>query len=315
MSPDWARLRVLAGAVVPLLLVVLAGAGILADRSNGRPAHPTCLSGRSDRIQVTGSRSDTYSNGGLDRTTVVDARNAHWSGEHNYAVELSGDGRVCLSGGRIKGQWPSDTGWKTMHGTGAVLVDAPGATVEDLRVDAYGDSIRLLDRTQNFLVRRVHLSYSRDDCIENDWLHSGTVRDSLLDGCYNAFSSRSYDGQDNLDNGDHNTWTIKNTLVRLRPMPRPYEDKGRIPGTAGFFKWDDHGPKLSLTGNVFRADQPANTVGLTIPPGKLAHCSHNVMVWLGRGPYPGRLPSCFKVTRDVRVWDRAVARWTKRYGS
>jgi hypothetical protein len=110
-------------------------------------------------------------------------------------------------------------------------------------------------------------------------------------------------------------WTIKNSLVRLQPMPRPYEDKGRIPGTAGFFKWDDHGPKLSLTGNVFRADQPANTVGLAIPAGKLTHCAHNVMVWLGRGPYPARLPSCFRVTKDVHVWNKAVQRWKKGHPS
>ncbi len=301
------------GVVVPLLVVVVGAAGIVTARNGGPRAHSTCLSGNGDHVQVTGARSDRYEHGHLDRTTLVDARTARWNGKQDYAVELSGDARICLSGGRIRGQWSSDTGWKTMHGTGAVVVDAPGAIVEDLRVDAYGDSLRLLDRSQNFLVRRVHLSYSRDDCIENDWLHSGTVEDSLLDGCYNAFSARTYDGQDNVDDGDHNVWTIKNSLVRLQPMPRPYEDQGRIPGTAGFFKWDDHGPKLSLTGNVFRADQPANTVGLAIPEGKLAHCADNVMVWLGHGDYPEKLPSCFRVTKDVHVWDKAVERWKKRH--
>ena len=313
MSPDWARLRVILGVVVPLLLVAITAAGIVTARSRAPQAQSTCLTGKGDRVQVSGSRSGSYDKGHLDQTTLVDARTARWSGKDHYALELGGSGRVCLSGGRITGQWPSDTGWKTMHGTGAVLVDSPAPIVEDLRVNAYGDSIRLLERAQNFLVRRVHLSYSRDDCIENDWLHSGTVSDSLLDGCYNAFSARSYGGQDNQDNGDHNVWTIKNSLVRLQPMPRPYEDKGRIPGTAGFFKWDDHGPKLSLIGNIFRADQPANTVGLAIPAGKLAHCADNVMVWLGHGPYPEKLPSCFRVTTNVHVWNKAVERWKKRH--
>ena len=158
-------------------------------------------------------------------------------------------------------------------------------------------------------MRGVHLSYSRDDCIENDWLSSGTVQDSLLDGCYNAFSSRTYGGQSGVSDGSDHLWTIENTLVRLQPMPRVYKDRGRIPGTAGFFKWDEHGPRLSLVNDVFRADQPADTVGLGIPQGRLATCSGNTMVWLGSGPYPARLPSCFTVTRDENVWNRAVAKW------
>jgi hypothetical protein len=38
------------------------------------------------------------------------------------------------------------------------------------------------------------------------------------------------------------------------------------------------------------------------------------MVWLGKGPYPDHLPSCFKITRDKSVWDRAVASWHQANG-
>jgi hypothetical protein len=50
-----------------------------------------------------------------------------------------------------------------------------------------------------------------------------------------------------------------------------------------------------------------------VPTSHLTSCSNNVMVWLGQGSYPTALPSCFTVTRDRSVWDRAVAEWKARH--
>ena len=296
-----------------LLLVVGVGVGVGVAGSfrTAAPAQHTCQPpSKQQHRTVGGTRTWEYHHVDLSDGTVIDARTARWEGIDPYAVTIGGGSALCLAGGQIQGSWPADTSWKTMHGTAALILDgAPSATVEDLRVDGYGDSVRLIGDSGNFLLRRLHVSYSRDDCIENDWLSSGTVQDSLLDGCYNAFSARTYHGQSNVNGGDGNLWRIENTLVRLQPMPRVYKDRGRIPGTAGFFKWDKEGPRLSLVDDVFRADQPSDTVGLGIPEGKLANCEHNTMVWLGSGPFPAPLPSCFTVTRDVDVWNRAVARW------
>jgi hypothetical protein len=58
------------------------------------------------------------------------------------------------------------------------------------------------------------------------------------------------------------------------------------------------------------ADQVGqDTSQMGVPSSFLSSCSNNVMVWLGPGNYPVPLPSCFTVTRDRSVWDRAVARW------
>ncbi len=161
---------------------------------------------------------------------------------------------------------------------------------------------------ERFLITGVHLSFMHDDCIENDQLYSGTVEDSLLDGCYVAFSARPSSGQSL--HGEHNTYTIRNNVVRLQPMPTVY--KGRAPGNGGFFKWDDAGrsPRLVVRDNVFRVDQRPNHQTLGWPAGYDVSCSNNVVVWLGKGPYPDRLPKCFRVTRDRKVWDDAVARWS-----
>lgn len=300
------RRAVLLGTVLALLL---AGTVVAVAARLGEPT--VCNPSDYNTIQVSGARSGRLSHDDVNRWTMLSATDATWRGRTHYAIELGGDARVCLSGGTFIGTWSRDTSWKSMHGTGAVIMDGPRATVEDITVHGYGDSIRLLDRANHFVIRRVDLSFSRDDCIENDTLLSGTVSSSLLDGCYNAFSARSYQ---KVPDGDHHVWTIQSSLVRLQPMPRTYRDEKPIPGTAGFFKWDKHGPQLVLKDNVFRADKRAGPVGLGLPRGKLKSCSGNTMVWLGKGPYPAYLPPCFKLTRDKSVWDRAVASWHEANG-
>ena len=308
-------------AVSLALLLAVAAAMAVAVTANapGRDPERGCLSGDNasqdgdgDGVLVLagGFGERRFKDMAMAPDTVIDARSARWRGRQAYPVEVDGGSGICLSGGRIRGTWSAQTSWREMHSTIGVEVHSRRPTVEDLRVSDYGDAVRLVYRAQDFEVRRVHLSDIRDDCVEDDWLHSGTIRDSLLDGCYNAFSARTYDGQRDVSDGSDNLLTVERSLVRLQPMARTYNDEGE-PGTAGFFKWDPRGPRLSLHDNVFRADQPAGTVGLGIPPGKLASCSGNVMVWLGRGPYPDPLPPCFRITRDVGVWDEAVAQWRR----
>jgi hypothetical protein len=106
-------------------------------------------------------------------------------------------------------------------------------------------------------------------------------------------------------------------------MPGPGSVTADGLGHAGFFKWhkwDDPAnsisPKLALHDNVFLAERVGD-VGpdrMGVPPGQIASCSNNVIVWLGAGPFPGTLPAgCFTVTTDRRVWDTAVATWIARH--
>ena len=170
--------------------------------------------------------------------------------------------------------------------------------MEDVRIHNYGDGIRLLDEARDARIIDVHLSFIRDDCVENDDLHGAVVRDSLLDGCYVAFSARPW--QDDFEGtGADERGIVEDSLVRLQPMPTVY--RGPTPGHGGFFKWDRAGrsPRLVLRDNVFRADQDSNHTTMGIPPG--ADCEGNTMVWLGEGPDPADLPACFDLTTDVAV--------------
>lgn len=314
--------RAVRGVSLALLLAVAATIALAVTASApGTDAERHCLAGGGPSpggggppvLVLSGVLGEQrFKDMDLAPDTVIDAGSARWHGREPYPLEIDGGSGICLSGGRVRGTWPADTAWRVMHSVVGVEVHSARPIVEDLRVSDYGDGIRLVYGAQGFEIRRVHLSDIRDDCVEDDWLHAGTIRDSLLDGCYNAFSARRYDGQRDVSNGSDNMLTVERTLVRLQPMARTYNDEGE-PGTAGFFKWDPRGPRLSLHDNVFRADQQAGTVGLGIPPGKLASCSDNVMVWLGKGPYPDPLPRCFRVTRDVGVWNAAVARWHRQH--
>lgn len=270
------------------------------------PPTPTCRSGAASTTQIAGDQADRSRLTGLPPSHAIDARTARWRQVHDWPVHIEAAAGLCFSGGTIEGTYSDTTSWDVLHSTGAFNLFAPEATVEDLRIHNYGDGIRILDGARDFTVTGAHLSYVRDDCVENDDVYAGVLRDSLLDGCYVAFSARPWQAPIDGD-GSARTWEISGNLVRLQPMPTVY--KGPAPGHGGFFKWHEQAPRIELHGNVFRADQDSNHTGLGIPADRLAGCSDNTMVWLGDGPYPAPLPDYFTVTTDPRVWDQAVAAW------
>lgn len=293
------------GVALPAGARPAAPAGI-RPRAPGSDGLAHCVDGRRTIASVAGRQTDRFTTD-LGDHELVDALGAMWLQTDNWPISFSGGDDGCWLGGRIVGTYPQSTPWADFHHTGALNFTNRRLTIADLRVHNYGDGIRAREGAKDFLITGVHLSFMHDDCIENDQLYSGVVEDSLLDGCYVAFSARP-SAKDSVS-GSENTYTIRDNVVRLQPMPTVY--KGRAPGHGGFFKWDDTGrsPKLVVRDNVFRVDQRPNHQDLGLPKGTPVTCSNNVVVWLGKGPYPDRLPKCFRVTRDRRVWDDAVAQW------
>jgi hypothetical protein len=239
----------------------------------------------------------------------------------DYPVVLEGGPDICLSGGTIWGEYPYSTDWETMHNTTGFTFRTTGiTTVEYIRVHNYGDGITFSRGvpSYSFHIIGAHMTHIRDDCVQNDYMYSGLIEDSLFDGCYTAFSAQAHDSSGHND-GSQNIWAIRNSLIRLEPMEKVYKDQGLIPGHGAFFKWDrddDNSPQLSLHNNIFRVDQPSNSSnGLGLPEGKLVSCSNNTVVWLGDGAYPDTLPEtfngqqCFTITTDKTVWDNAVQNW------
>lgn len=305
------------------------------------PASQSCLSQSGPTIVKSATQTVRYDtrSSPIAANTKIDARNANWTAlwpvqdSFNYPVLIGGGPNICFSGGLIQGSYPEQIGsdpyatWTYMHSTTALGFYTPNLTIENTRIDNYGDGISPKAGASGFTIRSVHLSHLRDDCIENDDLYGGLIDDSLFDGCYEGFSARpECTGCD----GSANIMTIQNSLVRLEPIYGIYKNKGISPGHDGFFKWDSNSPSLSpklvLKNNIFRADQQANNVGLGLPKGKVIECSNNTLVWLGPAgstPQPASnqdsLTSvingqpCFKLSNDKTLWDNAVSAWKSRH--
>ena len=280
----------------------VANTGATAER-----AAADCLAGKVRSVAVRGLQTSRYT-ADIPADSAVDAQTAMWLQTDNWPVSFNGGSGSCWFGGQLFGTYPQTTRWDQFHHTGGLNFQNDRMTIVDLRVHNYGDGIRVRAGANDFTIDGAHLSFIHDDCIENDQLYSGVVQNSFLDGCYVAFSARPSSG-DQVD-GRTNTYTIRDNVVRLQAMPTVY--KGKAPGHGGFFKWEEDAPvspRLVVANNVFRVDSKPNHQNLGLPKGYDLKCSNNVVVWLGKGRYPDRLPKCFTVTRDRKVWDRAVAQW------
>ncbi|MBY5161492.1 hypothetical protein [Salsipaludibacter albus] len=266
-------------------------------------------------VTISGAQTDRWHDRDIEVPTSVDARTASWIEVGDDPIRIGTAADMCWQGGTVDGRYPDSDTWDQMHDRAGFSIYAPDFTLLDLRMHNQGDAINLKDEASNFVLRRLHLSFIRDDCIENDALHTGVLEDSFLDGCYTALSARRSSADPESD-GRGNEWTIRRSLIRLQPMPTVY--KGDAPGHGKFFKWDKIGlaPNLSVYDNVFRVDQAPTDGELLVPEEYLETCSNNVVVWLGEGDFPGELPEeCFTITRDRAVWDDAVAEWTAAYGT
>lgn len=290
-------------------------------------ASSVCLSrSSSNKLFVSRLQKTRYSNGTIPKNTVIDASQAYWDGTDvngkpiSWTITVDGTGPACWYGGKFTGAWDdksrSVTWSKDYHHAGAVTIRMDRFLVEGLRAHNQGDGIRMEAGGSNFHVKDVHLSDIHDDCVENDFLHTGTVESSLFDGCYSGISAATFEGIER--NGVNDTWTFKNNLLRMKPFNTMFKpEKYGAYGHAMLFKgWyePNRGPKLVLENNIFRADQKANIGDLQIPKNaELKSCKNNTFVWLGKGPFPYKLPSCFKITTDKKIWDNAVAAWKKQH--
>jgi len=274
-----------------------------------------CLAGRGPLIRLSGRRTKEFRKHSIAPGTRIDARGATFLGSSSarYPISIDGGGGVCIAGGAVRGQYDRKLDWATMHdmNNAAVAFTSP-TTVDGVRIDNVEDGIRP-EKTGPFTIRAVHLSYIRDDCVEDDHNQGGLIADSLFDGCYVALSERPSPSINNSD-GRNQLLTIRGSLLRLQPMPGPRHGSASELGNGEFFKWSDQASKLALYDNVFMAEKASQDGAdkMGVPP-TLAGCANNVMVWLGPGDYPAPLPSCFTVTKDRTVWDTAVADWLHRH--
>jgi hypothetical protein len=279
-----------------------------------------CLNQAGPTVTLSGQQNAALYNTSAAVDTKFDAATAQFLTPDDVPTRVGGSAGLCYHGGQVVGQGPPATSWSIMHDRyGMVVRDAPDFQIEGLTFFDYGDGVSMDDqRDAGWTIRNVHVKYSRDDCVENDFLNSGMIDSSFFDGCYDGMSSLEYTRA--LD-GSANLVVIRNSLWRLQAMDQAYS--GPLPNHNAFWKWSANAPNLALYGNVFRADagsEEGNGAGMFMapPPGKLADCANNVMVWLGPGAFPEQLPTtfdgkaCFTLmtgATGLDYWNNAVAQW------
>jgi hypothetical protein len=273
-------------------------------------ARPLCVDQTGPTITVSGAQT-SFDNTNMASATKVDASTAQFfPAGATVVAHVGGASGICWHGGEILGDLPPSTPWATMHDSYGIDVDGASFQLEHLRIFDTGDGVTMDSQGDvTWLWRDVYFKYMRDDCVENDFLNSGTIENSFFDGCYSGFSSRSYTSA--LD-GSNNVVVLRNTLFRVQAMDQGY----RRPGHGGFWKWESKAPRIDLYNTVFLTDGPTiEDDAILPPPGKLRNCSGNVMIWLGSGAFPEPLPSqpgCFTLLTGAagqQYWDSAVAAW------
>src|SRR5919201_826872 len=122
------------------------------------------------------------------------------------------DNNGCWSGGEILGDYAPSTLWASWHNASTGMLDhgmhdkygmllgdqgfASGLRIDSVFIFDYGDGISFDNvtdyaTTNDFTIRKVHIKYSRDDCIEDDSYLGGTIDEAFLDGCYSGVSAQA----------------------------------------------------------------------------------------------------------------------------
>jgi len=256
---------------------------------------------------------------------------------------------MCWAGGYVTAalDWHDlDISWdQSKHGydqsgtyrnTAAVESFHNRTTWTGLHIYNVHDGIRTTDSNDNWRIQHVWLDYIRDDCVENDHIHSGEIYDVLFDGCYVGFSSRpSSTGY----SGTNTIIKMNKMLMRMEPMPYPYKwdtksdptftvpGYGDTPfGYGNTFKLDDgNEPNFEITNSIFLHEYDSEK-DIFPPIAKVTVCANNTLIWLGdptKAPFSlldqinAKFPGCLiLITGKVQgktLWKDKVADWHQRH--
>jgi hypothetical protein len=316
--------------VVPAL--VLAFASVDAAGAAGRfPSRERALE-REHVVEESGNTTVEYRVGSPSRNTTFDLReltSTAYPFEDSFPLGFGGDDpgvRTVVIGASIVGQAPTDWTWddfdEELGDVGAALrmVGVEYVVSYDIRVDNVFDGFRPRPAdddptTADFLIEGCHMTYIRDDAVENDRTMSGVIKDCLFDGINMGVSEQKGDDYPNPTS----VVGIQNSVFIFRPMPHDKADDGK--GHARMFKWSSGGGSVDMRKVVICYRETPLSLGSSSfdewPRGDF----DDVTVVLGPAydgdqdgsfrdrDHPGRAPRGVAVTRDWSVCNRARSAW------
>jgi hypothetical protein len=232
--------------------------------------------------------------------------------DNRYPLRLYGSPSVVVIGGQFDGEVPLNADWQhTYCNSAAVGVwNSPNATVEGVRGRRVWDAIRFSEESHLFKLQEVWLSEVRDDCVENDFLRSGLIKDVLFDGCFAGISVRQSGGR--TDDRSMETVTLAGVLMRMQPYLYRGEVRQGSP-----IKAEGESPAFQIYDSVFviNGAEFLSRTQVEIGWAKITDCRNNLLLWASDSPWPRNLaepPSCFRVVQgdEARsLWESIRQNW------
>ena len=293
----------------------------------------------SNQIVIISGSTYQDNNGSYEYT--YDARGWSTSTTQIYPVKIGNTTpgtRQVWVGGEVHGPSPLSTTWKDMKayydGTAMLIRSNDYMVVDGLRTDNVMDAVRPRSNSSTFSIRNVHSTYTRDDAVENDEIMGGIIDDCLFDGCYMFLSQQSSTA----------TWSttdslkVRNTLVRLEPMPYSTDVGGSAPAFqseygvnadrhAQLFKHHGLGDAPVVVENcIFYMPQKSvnGLSSMAFPTFAGCRYSNCILLWTGGGSYPGALPASGVTEYNLnnrtqqqidQIWDNAMNDWISRHSA
>lgn len=287
-------------------------------------------------INLTGNYGySAYSVSNLSAYSVIDASTASWTlsnsrnsnpdsdtlwsagtGQLNtYPFKVNGAGTgLLIKGGDIWGQVPQASDWLYTYNNAAGLriENAPSVHIDDWRLDGVWDGIRIASGTTNFLIDDVYMSNVRDDAVENDYVLSGTIRDSLFDGVFSGISLGSGSPVD----GSANTVTVESSFIHNKS----YLYKGEVTHVSPFKAntgAPETTPDIRIINSVFAIEDPnhESQSRLELAWDNVVESRGNVFLNLSDTPLPSdypKPPAGFTILQGQQArdyWEACKAAW------
>lgn len=261
------------------------------------------------RLELGGARFRVAISGNSHPTELRDCKlGGAPLNKYPLAVENSRD--LAIQGGLFAGEVPQASDWLHTYCNSAALrlEGSPKVSVRELRMRRVWDGIRFDEGTSDFRIARVWMSEVRDDCVENDNLMAGRIRDSLLDGCFAGISVAPI-------NGTRKQPTVRLERVLLRMKQYPY--RGKLGHALPIKVQERGGARFQIHDSIFAVDT-VNVIGgqhIELMWSSISQCGSNKLLWLGPGDLPAiyeGAPSCFQRlsgSEAREAWELARSRW------
>ena len=311
----WTKYLMVSGVA---LLLAACGSGLNTSpptQDELAPQASSCLNWHGKKIKLKNNQQGRLFN---KKNIILDGRGETIRHKSNPLVANYNRGFLCISGGTYVTNERLSASWHTTHSKSALYFqgtsgrDAAKITVENVAIGVggriVGDGVSFKQYSPDWTFRDSYVGRAGDDGVENDRFNDGTVDNVLIDSAFTGLSCRRETTKAGYGKARRYNFNVKNTLISL---------KGHSNDLFKVTTRSKNYCKLNLSNNVFYLpNRDGGKIEKKVLNG--GSCRNNTIVYTGGSKsYLNYLKrnssSCFKVTTDKRVWEKARDDWFKRH--